>query len=638
MSETEVRAHLVVDTANAGQALAGVSDGFEKADKAEKNAQRGLVEIARNFRDLYEGGRYAVDMLKGFYGALTSAAASGDSADHSIAALSVAVQGIPWSEAMSGAQRLGDELDSVAQRAGVAGTDLEAAFRVLTETKGATAGGIALARHEVEQMAVIGGHLGKSVEGIAREVGFMEEGMLRTRGQMFQLLQSTGIFNSDIKKAKEEWAALSEGGRAVKIQQALGQLATKFEGLPKSFKQTEMSFASIIDMAKEKVGEPFLEALKPFLIELTQFVSKAMPTMVEIAKSVASILGPLFLMIKGVLVYWVANKAAMAVTQGLPAASKIGESVVGALSSGSSVAAGGLSGAAAGLGTAGAVGLLATSAAMLYDSISGLVDVLDNLEEKEKNHKAMLVSLEKASQGSSRAFKEHSEILRRNAEEMVRNNELRAEDARLLAQTAAALQKNVILREREQNIEEAKALDAEREKVYGPMRAMQEAMADYNAAVAMNALDQQAVLDVATKAWLDAYNSFSEAGEEANTAVHNEALRVLAGSKELQTALFKSGGDVGEGMRAFKLRLEHASSQFGGLVPSGSFAPLIEGIKGMAGKRFPSASMFGPTTINIKQEFREQDPERIALVFRKDLQRAAERRYGAMSPFGTSGT
>ena len=638
MSETEVRAHLVVDTANAGQALAGVSDGFEKADKAEKNAQRGLVEIARNFRDLYEGGRYAVDMLKGFYTALTSAAASGDTADHSIAALSVAVQGIPWSEAMSGAQRLGDELDSVAQRAGVAGSDLEAAFRVLTETKGATAGGIALARHEVEQMATIGGHLGKSVEGIAREVGFMEEGMLRTRGQMFQLLQSTGIFNSDVKKAKEEWAALSEGGRAVKLQQALGQLATKFEDLPKSFKQTEMSFASIIDLAKEKVGEPFLEALKPFLIELTQFVSKAMPTMVEIAKSVASILGPLFTMIKGVLVYWVANKAAMAVTQGAGAASKITEGAIGALSSGSSVAAGGLSGAAAGLGTAGAVGLLATSATLLYDSISGLVDVLDNVEEKEKNHKAMLVSLEKASQGSSKAFKEHSEILRRNAEEMVRNNELRAEDVKLLAQTAAALQKNVILREREQNIEEARALGSEREKVYEPMRAMQDAMDEYNKALVMHAVDQQAVLGEAVKAWLAAYNAFSEGAGEANVVVHNEALKVLAGSKELQAALIKSGGDIGEGMQDFKRRLEAESSEFGDKHPPGSFTTVIEGIKGMAGKKLPTASMFGPTTINIKQEFREQDPDRIALVLRKDLQRAAERRYGAMSPFGTSGT
>jgi hypothetical protein len=58
---------------------------------------------------------------------------------------------------------------------------------------------------------------------------------------------------------------------------------------------------------------------------------------------------------------------------------------------------------------------------------------------------------------------------------------------------------------------------------------------------------------------------------------------------------------------------------------------------GAAGKLADnSIKMSGGQTFNIKQEFRDSDPDRIAMVFKRDLVRAIESRRsaGVVSPFG----
>ena len=60
-------------------------------------------------------------------------------------------------------------------------------------------------------------------------------------------------------------------------------------------------------------------------------------------------------------------------------------------------------------------------------------------------------------------------------------------------------------------------------------------------------------------------------------------------------------------------------------------------MRAAAGKPETPKVSIGSATFNVKQDFRDQDPDRVAIVFERDMARAVENRLQAMtvSPFGT---
>lgn len=638
---TEVRAKLTLED-EASASLANIKDGIEGAAQAEKKAQGGLVEYARSFREVYEAGRYALDTIKGVAEALTGNATQGEVADHALAGLVSTVQGIPWQEALSGAQSFGDELDNLAKRTGTATGDVEAGFHALAEEIGASKAGITSAKFQIESLSEIGGALGKSVEGMAREVGFMGEGMLRTKGQMFQLLQSVGVFSSSAKKAKEEWAKLDENDRTVKLEEGLQRIAHNVAQMPKTFQQTKTSLAAMVDIAKEKIGEPLIESLAPFVKDLTDLIHDELPTFVSIAKTVADLLHPLFTMIKGVLVYWVANKV-FTVGAGLAGAvGKAGGAVVSEAAKGgiSGLAGAGVSGLAGLIGPQGAFGLLSVSAFALVESIKGLVSVLNNSEESTANMTAMSEALHRAARSGADALRQQSRATLENIDAMRKLGTLREHEAAMLRIEVELLDTLNKKREVEQALARGAAARAAGDAMLEAMGEFRAAFDNMNDAIATDAVDKAAVIAETGQDWVAAYNFAQEKHDQGLTTY---LLTVLEGSKELQGALLQSGDTITGGMSTLADNILKATDLLGsrlhegiGLDPkfTSGYSKRLPGSGGKA----PSSSVFGgPTNITIKQEFREQDPDRIALVFRRDLMKAAERRYSAASPFGTSG-
>lgn len=633
MAVEEIRTRLVVEDATTDP-LNEIADAFEGTDAAAEHAKGGLREFAKGFRDIYEGGRYAVEMVKGFSEFLTGAAAEGQVADTSLATLMSTVQGIPWQAAMEGAQKLGDELDDLGRRTGVATGDIEAGFHALVEVAGATADGVATARAEAEALATISGAMGTSVEGAAREIAFMGEGMLKTKGSMFQLLQSTGVFGSDIKKAKEEWAALSEESRMAKLEEGIAKVAKKAAEMPATFAQTKTSLADVIEMAREKIGEPLIEAITPVLKDLADFIADHLPQMVELAKDFASILHPLFTFMKAVLVYWVANKASMVV---MNAASGVAGMAGGAIGTAFQAAGGGLGGALSGgaamLGPQGAMGLLAVSAYALTEAIGALKDSLDNTKDSIATQKAMEESLATASKMGSRALFDQIQAMEKQTNELHRLGQMRAEEAIHMDKTIA--QYRVQLRQmQELDQASAKAARIEREQQFAGMadakKKLEFALKNLDAAINDKSWDTAASVQNASETWVTAFNFATKTHDAAS---QQYLLGILAQSQNLQQGLLKSGLEIEGGLASFADAIQQAGASFVNQI-----SPDIFKAASGHGKVLPSGSMFGgPTTINVKQEFRNEDPDRIAVVFQRDLQRAAERRYQATTgtPFGT---
>jgi hypothetical protein len=102
--------------------------------------------------------------------------------------------------------------------------------------------------------------------------------------------------------------------------------------------------------------------------------------------------------------------------------------------------------------------------------------------------------------------------------------------------------------------------------------------------------------------------TFREANEANSKEALNQARNLLTSNDVLRQALVGSMGTVDDAIKALQGRLKLDTE--GGAI------------------KLPPIS-FGPTSFHIQQDFRAVDPDRIALVFQKDIAKRAANRIQA---------
>lgn len=122
--------------------------------------------------------------------------------------------------------------------------------------------------------------------------------------------------------------------------------------------------------------------------------------------------------------------------------------------------------------------------------------------------------------------------------------------------------------------------------------------------------------DNGVAAFVDAYQNASKAH---NTAAMTHAAQVLESSTVLQEALLQSGAISSGAIEGLASKL--SAGAFKDQVTAQQRAALSQ----MAGKG-ATVHMNGGQTFHIKQDFRDQDPDRVALVFQRDIASAAVNR------------
>lgn len=122
---------------------------------------------------------------------------------------------------------------------------------------------------------------------------------------------------------------------------------------------------------------------------------------------------------------------------------------------------------------------------------------------------------------------------------------------------------------------------------------------------------------------------YNQAVKSHNQAQIDYAVQVLAGSSRLQKELYEAGSQVEGGLSG----LASALKKF----DMGAANAMYDAAKKQLGTKAMQAQVnFNGNTFNIRQDFRDQDPDRIALVFQSDILRNAQARLQAKGaqPFG----
>jgi hypothetical protein len=653
---TEVKARVVVEDGGSSvldkirRAFLGSS---EAAEEAESHAESFAQQIAATAigTNLMPAVMRVKDLATGF----VHAGVEAQNADQAVAGLIASVQGIPWEESYEKAAGLGDELDEIALKMNAAGDQVGDAFNTLVELGEATDEGLRRAKEQTESIALLSTVLGKNAGNIAREFGFMQEGALKTKGQLFQLLQPTGIFGKETKKAAEYWSKMTEESRAQQLAYGLEKVAARLNESTPTIGNYLTTLDNLKNLAAEKFGEPLARSLDPTLKKVIDKVSASIPAIEKLgqtlAKDVAEWVDEAVKEIeegfkyladhekeirdaikegyreaKEVVQFILAHKEEIAIAFG---ASKVAPAVgaAGRLAGGiAQTASAGIP--SLGLAGTGGSGLLAGAGAVTafaaavgawtiaidqwksyMDETEGGKSEAEQDQAARQRYFAQMAASPSVGAMNVAGFDEIRKAYVETATELGENSRAAGE----LADQAWASYRAV--REMTQPAEEAaKLMDHFAKSLQAGMIPDEQDLAR-----------QQSLIDsVAT--------GFDAARTKQNAAAMQYIADVLLKSEGLRNAFITSANLTGDAFDVLADLVKGKNEDFAAALR----ARAGEGRAGAAVQAAPKVVMNGGQTFNIKQDFRDQDPDRVAIVFERDVARMSERRLqaGTSSPFG----
>lgn len=546
-------------------------------------------------------------------------------------------------------------LDEIGLKANQNKDDVGAAFETMVAIAGATEEGIQKATKETESLATIANVLGKNTSDLAQEFAFMGEGVVKTKGQLFQLLQGTGIFGKNTKEAAGYWAKLSDESRMQQLAYGLEQVSAQLGKSEPMIGDYLTTIDNLFGMAKEKLGEPIVESMKPALIDLIAKLKSAMPQIEKFGVMIGKEMGKWveeavkqfeqgfkyiethseeiknaiaegYKTAKEVVEFILEHKEEIAIAFGaktaLPAL-QAGASAAGSLIDVSAKGIGPLAGTGGGLAAgaatmvafAAAVGAFALAVDQWQDLMAGSRGGISDAAQTQTARKDYFQrfgqeTMGEMSQADISQFEKVRAAYVKTAEEMGEN----ARAAGELADRAWAAHRAV-------------------RDMVGPVEQAQKMFDQFAKARSEGVIPDEQSIATADALIGQVGASFTKALNTQNAGAAQYIANLLGKSEALQGAFLASADLTSEGFEALASMVESQSKEFAELLRGRA----SEGKTKAATPAAPKIVMTGGQTFNVKQDFRDQDPDRVAIMFEKGIGQSIERKLSAgTSIFGTN--
>lgn len=642
----EVKTKLTLDD-HASANLSHLKEGFKELHEQTEKAQDGFNEMKLVMAEVAgEYLREGIEKAKEFGESFIEAADHGEREMTRLGGLIAGTQGEAWNEAAESAEGYMEKVADVAIDMKVPLDDVKAGFNRLVEIQGATPEGLERSNHQIREMSTLARVLNTNIEAVSGQFAFMEEGTVKVKSQMFQLLQPTGIFNHEGMKATEYWSKLTNESRAELLAKGLDQVSSRLAAAKPTFHDTVVELQNFEQLAKERFGEGLTRALGPAIGRLNQFIERNTGTIDHLAEEMAvdvqhwvdeavkdiqiafqylkdhgqevkDDIKEAWHFAREVFDYILRHKEVLAIKY--VAGTGVGQSVVGAAKAvGSTVFNAGSSGTGA-LGLAGVAGGTAALGAFAL----ALVGVTAALYEWE--------SLMQMTAGGKSDARQNYEAIQKQFQEMIRAPNAQEWGGAEIAHFNHMREQ--LTRLAEDIGESSRAAGELADAAYSAHRAERDIVQPVEAAAAaLKAIadagqggDTQTPVEAITDAFVKAWSTNDEGSQQY-------IANLLAQSQQLQQAFFASADMTGGGFDHLADLLQDKASEFANKLRTlaGESGGLKHEIK-------PQMNFSGGQTFKINQDFRDQDPDRIAVLFRSDILKSATNRVqsGYSSPFGT---
>lgn len=647
MAETaEVRVKLVFDKGAADATKAVTGDLKKLGDeaktvgvetgKASKNASKGFGDDLRKAVTPATSGMKnltsAATLAKGAFlavgagaivglGAVAAASYAASSAAFeraervkAVTASLISLSGnknISYGTANEAAKAYERDFRRIGVAAGVASTDVSKAFAVVaaqTNNQGAAWGQVGgkarLTLADAEKIAGNMAHASRLIPGgmgqLTAEYEALKGGMVDSQSGIVQMMTATGVLKGDAVEVTRQLASKDTITRMKLAEEAMKRTAKASRDIPMGWEGMKTSFAGIKDGFMSAMGEPIINKLMPHLNKIRDFFENNQEKLEAIADKWGGRIGGVIDKAGDIVASFGGALESSGFANAIEGAWAYVEDVFGWIYRNKDALAATFKDV---------FGVILSALEAAYSTLKSVADFL-------------VVKVPKKGDVAEKELKNMNDAAA---------NPLVGKAGKDVALAEFVNAQTAIMKatgDQRSNLEIEKEILAQ----YGAGKGGFAAQSEKSLAVRNNfdktAQGANAGGDDALSAGAQFANLYSIAAKSHNEAAQQYAINLLKGNKNLQDALLKAGVDIEGGLMDVARKVGNADFS----------KAAAQAVKDKAGTGAVKPQItFNGATFNIKQDFRDQDPDRVAVVFRSDIMKAAQYRTssGLSQPFGT---
>lgn len=490
---------------------------------------------------------------------------------------------------------LKDELEDVAIQYGTTDDTAVAMFNDIIERGGKT---IDQTKELTSQMILAGRAFPGGPESLAEGFSMMQMGMIRARNPIVQMIAATHTLKGNAKQVAAELQKMTLDKQMEVAEKAIGAMAGKMKAVPMTMGEMKKSMGVAWENVFETAGEPMVKAMAPIVGKARELLLEFMPQLTDGAKEFGGFVAKGFEIALDVI-----NEVVSAIRvnqkemkEAVQAFRDLVDPVFKYIYENRHA-------------------LAKTFADIAMVLIKAFTWIAKTMASVYAGIGSILKSIGKVVPGLGDFIREEDRTAAVNKVGTTVKAGGAMSDKEFEAQRSAFVKLAV---EAGRNAEDANAEFASiyRRAMDDHLATMKQVEGARDAALTDDAAKFAAAFQTAAKA--------NDAGAEKYVA------EFLRDNMSLQNALEKAGPDIfGAGFEQFIATLKD--------IDLGDAAKKLAGKKvdlGIPSKPNITQNFNGP--INVKQDFRDQDPDRVAVVFRDDLARVGTNRLQSRfaSPFG----
>lgn len=203
-------------------------------------------------------------------------------------ALMMMAPGASMGAAKSMAKALHDEFRSAAIESGVSSESMSEAFDTIAERSHKSVDQV---KRLTEQMAIAGKGVSGGLGGLSEGFAAVEKGMIRGTNPVVQLVAQTGLLQGNAKQVAAQMQKMSIDKQLEIGEKAVEKMAEKLKGMPMGFNAIKQSMTEMKKEMMEAMGEPILAKLTRIASTVRNFFMKHSDELVRVAGHIGDVVG-----------------------------------------------------------------------------------------------------------------------------------------------------------------------------------------------------------------------------------------------------------------------------------------------------------------------------------------------------------
>lgn len=511
-------------------------------------------------------------------------------------ALMMMAPGASFGAARSMAKSLHDEFRASAIQTGVSSESMSEAFDTIAERSHKSVDQV---RKLTEQMAIAGKGVSGGLSGLSEGFAGIEAGMIRARNPVVQLVAQTGVLQGNARQVASQMQKMTIDQQLEIGEKAVVKMSEKLKGMPMGFNAIKQSMTEMKKEMMEAMGEPVLARISAIAKTARDFFAKHSDELARVAGHIGDVIGE----------YMGRASDYFAKLVGITdaASTDIGQKMVDAIDAAKDK-----------------LDETWVQAQTAWEWIVGAANVIKDLFDATAGK---LIESAKWWIEAAKKMAAAAGVTEAQQQPAAGQKTLTSESP-----TAALYHKQAMKAagdiSQPLDVINAKILKFKAEMTAAGMNEAEWAdinkgfQAAYDAAHAQAKEFDDAAAAMDPAKWVAAYNAAKKAHNDA-LVKHGE--EVLAKSIQLQSVFGDAGKNIEGGYNDLA---SHLSKIPGGGVLAGDLKARAAADFSIFGGKDKGAqiNMNGGQTFNLKQDFRDQDPDRVFLVFQRDVSKAAAAR------------